>query len=111
MKKKPVELAANSPVLPLTPTQDVVYALKALVAGAADAGQQGLAMRWIVNALCGTYDFSYRPDSQRDTDVALGKQFVGQQLVRLVNMPVDRVATLPKMGGATPGEDDELPNM
>jgi hypothetical protein len=40
----------------------VTGAIKALQAGTANAGQQQRALKWIIEALCGTYDLSYRPD-------------------------------------------------
>lgn len=109
--RAPIVLAANSPILPPSVTQEATWAIKAIAAGEADKGQQAMAMRWIIQVLCGTYDLPYRPESSRDTDLALGKMHVGQQLVRLINMPSDRVATLPRIGGATDGDDDEIRNM
>lgn len=67
-----------------------IAALKALREGRADPHQQTLALEWIVHALCGTYDMPFRPggeDGRRDTDFACGKQFVGQQIVKLINLP------------------------
>ena len=110
IKRAPVILAANSPILPPPRSQEVAWSLKGLSAGDADSGQQGLALRWIIHQLCGTYDFPYRPDSERDTNIALGKQFVGQQIVALINMTPEQITKLPKLGPSTPGEDDELPN-
>ena len=60
------------------------YAIQALEAGIATEEQQRLAIQFIVNNLCGTYDQQYMTDSQRDTDFALGKRHVGLQLVRLI---------------------------
>jgi hypothetical protein len=63
-----------------------VYAIKALAAGVANEGQQQRALGWIVNTLCGTYDLSYRPDSDRNTAFAEGKRHVGNQLVKLTKI-------------------------
>jgi hypothetical protein len=63
-----------------------VYAIKALAAGKASEGQQQRALGWIVNILCGTYDMSYRPGSERDTTFAEGKRHVGNQLVKLTKI-------------------------
>lgn len=70
--------------------EHVIGAMKALAAGNASEGQQRLALRWIVEAACATYDQPYRPGvcGDRDTAFACGRQFVGQQLVKLVNMPL-----------------------
>lgn len=59
-------------------------AIKALMAGNANAGQQQRALNWIVNVLCGTYDQPYRPGEggDRDTVFACAKMFVGQQIVK-----------------------------
>ncbi len=57
-------------------------AIKALMAGNANAAQQQRALAWIINTLCGTYDLSYRSDSERDTVFAEGKRFVGSQIVK-----------------------------
>lgn len=61
-------------------------AIKALAAGNANEGQQKRAIDWIINKLCGTYDLSYRPDSDRDTAFAEGKRFVGTQLVKQMKL-------------------------
>lgn len=62
-------------------------AIKALASGTASEGQQVQALKWIVETLCGAYQLPYIPDSDRDTSFAAGKMFVGQQIVKLVNMP------------------------
>jgi hypothetical protein len=62
------------------------YAIKALAAGVANEGQQKRALDWIINTLCGTYDLSYRPESDRDTAFAEGKRHIGLQLVKQVKM-------------------------
>lgn len=65
-----------------------IAAIKALAEGRAEPYQQQLALEWIVY-ISGTYENSFRPgvDGARNTDFAAGKQFVGQQVVKLVNMP------------------------
>lgn len=63
-----------------------VYAIKALAAGKASEGQQQRALGWIVNILCGTYDLSYRPESDRNTTFAEGKRHVGNQLVKMTKI-------------------------
>lgn len=71
-------------------TKAEVLALKALAAGNANERQQQIALKYIVYTLCGTYDWPYRPESDRDTAVALGKQWVGKRLVHLIE--VEKVA-------------------
>lgn len=81
------------------------YALKSLVAGTASADQQQRAVAWIINRAAATYDMAYRPESARDTDFALGRAFVGQQVVKLINMPVSILDQMRK--GPTQGEPSE----
>lgn len=64
-------------------------AIKCLAEGNANEHQQKIAFNWILYDLCGTYDLSYRPDSQRDSDFAEGKRFVGLQLVKLLKIKLD----------------------
>lgn len=66
----------------------VTGAIKALEAGAASAGQQQLALRWIVEAAAGTYDMSFRPgqDGDRDTAFAEGRRFVGNSIVKQLRL-------------------------
>jgi len=61
-------------------------ALQALQRGDATQDQQQRALRFVIESLCGTYDMAYRPASPRDTDFALGKAFVGQQMVKLLHI-------------------------
>lgn len=67
-------------------------AIQALVRGECPPHLQQRAITFIINNLCGTYDLQYRPGSHeatRDTDFALGKAFVGQQLVKLTKVKVN----------------------
>lgn len=60
------------------------WAIRALAVGKATSEQQKRAFEYIVHTVCGTYDLAYRPRSNRDTDFALGKQRVGQDLIWLL---------------------------
>lgn len=67
-----------------------VEALKALGAGVANEGQQKRALKWIIENAAETYEQSFRSDrdgGERDTSFALGRQYVGQQVVKMINMP------------------------
>ena len=68
--------------------ETITGALKALHAGSANVGQQQRALKWIIEALCATYDLSYRPGAggERDTAFAEGKRFVGQQIVKQLKL-------------------------
>lgn len=70
--------------LPPTDLADAT-AVRALADGNADAEQQKRALRWIVEQASGTYSFNYFP-SERDTAFALGRCFVGQQIVGLLKL-------------------------
>ena len=63
-----------------------VYALKALERGDPTPEQCVRALNWIIHDLCKTFDQPYRPMSQRDTDFACGKMWVGQQIVKLLKL-------------------------
>lgn len=67
------------------------HALKALAAGRAEAGQQKRALDFIVRGICGTYDLPYRPESERDTNFALGKMSVGQQIVHILSIDLSQL--------------------
>lgn len=76
-------------------TEDV-GALQALAGGRAEPHQQKIALDYIIKSLAATYDMAYRPESARDTDFALGRQFVGQQLVFLLNLNLAAFKDLPE---------------
>ena len=61
-------------------------AIQAIARGDASADQQRRALDYIINNIAGTYDLSYRPDSDRDTAFAEGKRFVGLQMVKCLKL-------------------------
>jgi hypothetical protein len=69
----------------------IAAAVQAVAEGKANQGQQMLAFDWIMNSLCGYYDLSYRPSSDRDTSFAEGKRFVAAQLVKMTRMKIGRL--------------------
>ena len=75
-----------------------VAAIQALARGDATEDQQKRALRYLIETLCGTYDMAYRPASPRDTDFALGKAFVGQQLVKFLIINVHALKDDPSRG-------------
>ena len=86
---------------PLAPPDYVkadVHALRAVASGQASEDQQKRAIKYIVEKVCGTYDCAFRPgDADRETNLALGKQRVGQILVYLLKdapteTPVAKIA-------------------
>lgn len=62
-------------------------AIKALVRGGATPEQQKRAIDWIIRGACQTYDEQFVPDSARVTDFLLGRRSVGQQIIKLMNIP------------------------
>ena len=62
-----------------------VQALRALMIGNATPDQQKRVCDFLVKHVCGTYDMPFRPESERLTAFAAGKQWVGQTLVWLFN--------------------------
>ena len=68
-------------------TSSDVSAIQALLAGTANDGQQKHALNWILDSACVLPLWPYRAD-QRETDIALGRQFVGQQIVGLLSINI-----------------------
>lgn len=64
-----------------------VSAIQALQRGDATEHQQQRALRWIIESAAGTYQFHFYP-GERETSFALGRAFVGQQLVKLSKLDV-----------------------
>ena len=69
-------------------------AVQALIRGDCPEHLQQDFMGWLINDVCGTYDLSYRPGSQRATDFAEGKRFVGLQLVLASKLDPAKLKTL-----------------
>jgi hypothetical protein len=89
-RKKP---PGSPPWLPAPYTPADAFAVKAMSVGQANEHQQQRGMRWIIETLCGTYDLPYRPgeDGRRDTDFDCGRQHVGKQIVKIINMPSEKL--------------------
>lgn len=83
---------ANASWAPIQPTLAEAHALRSLQAGTADAEAQRRALRWIVERAAGTYEPSYRVESDRDTCHAEGRRHVGLSIVKWLNMPADLLA-------------------
>lgn len=63
-----------------------VAALQALLKGEATPWQQKLALEWIINDVSRAHALPYFPDNARDSDFAMGKSFVGQQILGLLKI-------------------------
>lgn len=79
------------PTLALRPDAPAPYevaeaaSFQALQRGDASPHQQQLALKWLIERAAGTYEHHYYP-SDRDTAFALGRRFVGQQVVKLLTL-------------------------
>lgn len=73
-----------------------VYALKALQTGEATKDQQQVALDFLIKNLCGTYEMTYMPDSQRDSDFAEGKRWVGNQMIKLLKLTGEEIDAVRK---------------
>ena len=76
-----------------------VSSMQALATGTANEGQQKRAFNWILESACGIGQWPYR-DSARETDVALGRQFVGHQIVGLTRVNISRLRKREETQGA-----------
>lgn len=77
-------------------TKAEASAIRALAKGEADEVQQKRALQWIVQSAANIGDLPYRPgtDGDRETVFACGRQFVGLQITRLVNMSGEQLEKL-----------------
>lgn len=66
-------------------------AIKALSAGQAREDQQKTALDFIINALCGTHELSYRSGDggERDTAFLEGRRSIGLTIARIITQPTD----------------------
>lgn len=94
MKKKDAALAFMPPDWEFADAK----ALKSLYNGTADADQQKRALNWIINAAAATYDQPFRPGRDGQTEFACGRQFVGQQIVKLINVDLLAIQQKVKKG-------------
>lgn len=76
---------AVSPAVPVEYELADAAAIQALLGGTAESEQQKRALRWMIEKAAGTYDFHFYP-SERDTAFALGRAFVGQQVVKMTRL-------------------------
>lgn len=99
-KKKPVRKERPPIIMPLWEVADAA-ALQALVRGDATPEQQQRAVNWIVYNAANTYDFAFLPgDNDRETNIALGRQFVGLQVVKLLRLNLAAFRKDKTQGGA-----------
>ena len=68
-----------------------VEALKALNAGIATAHQQKLSLAIIVNNFSRAQDLLYTPGSFDKTAFFNGRAFVGQKILKIINLPIGKL--------------------
>lgn len=83
-KDKIAKALAPGVALPRYELADVT-ALQALAGGTADEAQQKRALKWIIENAAAMYEWSYK-EQPRETDIALGRQLVGQSIVGLLKL-------------------------
>jgi hypothetical protein len=79
-----------------------IDAIKALAAGNANERQQQRALRWIIQRAAAVNEEPYRSDEdggERETSFALGRAFVGRQIMKFVEMPAALVNEMRKQDG------------
>lgn len=73
------------------PTKQEVLALKAVYDGTANDGQQRLALKVIVNNFSRAQDLLYIPESFDETAFLNGRAYVGQRILKYINIPVGKL--------------------
>jgi hypothetical protein len=66
-------------------------AIKALMAGTADAIQQRRAIDWILKSACGMPEWPYVPGDVEATHIHLGRHLVGHQIMKLAQVNLGAV--------------------
>lgn len=79
---KPAATRALGPQVPAQYEIAHASAIQAMMRGDAEPHQQQMVMKWIIEQAAGTYEFQFYP-GERETSFALGRAFVGQQIVKL----------------------------
>jgi len=71
-------------------TSSVSMAFKSLEQGAASPEQQKLLLDFLIRIGCRTYDTDWFPE-ERTSCFAAGRRYVGQQIVRMINLKVGKL--------------------
>ena len=77
-------------------TDDEQRALKALESGTASDYQQRLALYLITNKLSRAQDLLYIPGNTHASAFLNGRAFVGQQILKILNVPVGKLQNEPE---------------
>lgn len=84
-----VNKAANDPRFPVLDDQDRA-ALRALIDGVANAGQQKHAITVIVQKICETNGLGWHPENERLTAFMQGKRMVGRTILGALVAPASQ---------------------
>lgn len=104
-KKKPAATRALGPQIPPAYELADIGAFQALERGDATPDQQQRALRWLIEQAAGTYEFQFYP-SDRETAFALGRGFVGQQVIKLLKL---NLSSLRRQENAIPVPASDAP--
>lgn len=85
-------------------TKDEVEALRNLSNGDATEYQQRLALAVIMKKLCRTWDVHFIPGHTDQSTFLAGRGFVGQQIHKYINLPVEQINDLKDQLEETPDE-------
>lgn len=77
-----------------SPTKEEASAIKAMYAGEATARQQHLSLKYICNVLCRSQDMLYVHNDPEQTAFLNGRAFVGNKLLKMINVPIGRLVLL-----------------
>jgi len=86
---KTLKAAKQPPAdMPAEADKKVIKALHNLSIGVASDHQQKMALQWIINEASRAHNPQFRSgdDGRRNTDFALGRAFVGQQIIGLLKI-------------------------
>lgn len=72
-------------------TRDEIMAVKAMKTGEADEYQQQLVLQVICNKLSRAQDLCFIPNDADQTAFLNGRAFVGQQMLKLLNVPIGKL--------------------
>jgi hypothetical protein len=73
------------PFLPVQYEAADASAFQALQTGTAEPHQQQRALKWLIESAASTYEFQLC-ETDRETAFALGRAFVGQQVVKMLRI-------------------------
>lgn len=76
-------------------------AMRALAEGKATEHQQREALKWIVDVACATYQTVFIPGDPHSTSFFAGRQFAGQQIVKLLKLNSGVISTARQKGNSS----------